>query len=119
MSKRILVVDDEHAILFAYKRLLQLEGFNVDVCATYYCAIAMINGNNYDYVLSDIRLGDSDNIEGLDILKYVNENEPSIKVIIATGYGNEATKEQALKMGVKHYFEKPVDTRKLLMLLKE
>jgi two-component system nitrogen regulation response regulator NtrX len=119
MLKRVLVVDDEESILFAYGRLLASEGFKVDVCATLDRAIEMLRFCQYDYVISDMRINESNDTDGLSILKYVNDYMPSTQVIIATGYGDEDTKRRAFELGAKYYFEKPIDTAKLLMILKE
>jgi DNA-binding NtrC family response regulator len=107
-KKRILVVDDEDAILFSYKKIFQKKTLEVDVSRSPETAMAMIRDNSYDAVLSDIRFSDSESREGLDILRCVRENSPETAVILMTGYGSVQLREMALDLGADFYFDKPV-----------
>lgn len=118
-KKRILVVDDEEAILFAYKKLLKTDNVDIDVSSNFEGAISLINSNDYNAVFSDIRLGGVGETEGLSILKYIIERRPNMKVIIMTGYGSDEIKAQALKMGACCYLEKPVESTKIFLILSD
>jgi DNA-binding NtrC family response regulator len=117
--KRILIVDDEDAILFSYRKLLRGATVKVDDCMTQEEAIALITENNYDAIITDFRLSHSEGSEGLEILKYVKIHKPATSVILMTGYGNDAIKGQALTLGACGYFDKPVQISKIITLLKE
>src|SRR6185369_13334257 len=105
---RILIVDDEVATLFAYKKLIEKEGIGVDVCESLDEAIVQIKTRPYYAVIADMRLAGTDNADGLKILHFVREMRLDTKVIIVTGYGNKEIEQTALAMGATYYFEKPV-----------
>lgn len=107
-EKRVLVVDDEAAFLMAISRILDGPGVHVDTAESLDDAMALINGRHFSFVITDIRLTDVINTEGLDILKYVKQHSPETKVIILTGYGNNEIMEKAYSMGANLYMEKPV-----------
>jgi DNA-binding response OmpR family regulator len=108
VRKRILVVDDEPAILFAYRRLLEKEGISVDVCETLAEASRYIDTHSYDAVVADLRLEGVDNTDGLEILKIMRERQQEAKVVLVTGYGGREIERTVLSLGAARYFEKPV-----------
>jgi len=108
MKQRILFVDDEKSLLFASKKLLSGYQIEVDTAETKDEALAMIDKNEYDVVIADIRLTGVFGKEGLDILRYIKEHKPQIKVILITGYGSPEIKKKAIALGADFYFEKPV-----------
>lgn len=114
---RILIVDDEAATLFAYKKLIEREGIGVDVCESLDDAIVQINAYPYSAVIADMRLAGTDNSDGLEILRFVREKRVETKVIIVTGYGNKEIEQTALAMGAAYYFEKPVLPSAILEVL--
>ena len=107
-SKRILVVDDEPAILFAYKKLLEKEGIEVDICECHCDAIKQLKSCSYFAVIADMRLEGTDNEDGLEVLRAIREEQADIKVILVTGYGCKEIEQRAIEMGASYYFEKPV-----------
>jgi len=117
--KRILIVDDETAILFAYQKLFRIFGVIIDVCETFEHAIELIKNNIYEIVLTDIRLTHADGKEGLEILRYIKNHHSETEVIVMTGYGNEAIKKEAIALGVSYYFEKPVSPDVIIEILRK
>ena len=105
---RILIVDDDVATLFAYKKLIEREGIGVDVCESLDEAIELIKSHPYYAIVADLRLAGTDNMDGLEVLRTVRERRMDTKVIIVTGYGNKEIEQKALDMGASYYFEKPV-----------
>ncbi|HEY3307018.1 MAG TPA: response regulator [Desulfuromonadaceae bacterium] len=118
LPQRILIVDDEPAILFAYRKLIEKEGIAVDVCETHHEAIIHINARPYFAVIADMRLVGTDNMDGLKVVRAIREAQPDTKVILVTGYGNKEIVQKALSMGVSYYFEKPVMPAAILEALK-
>lgn len=117
-QKKVLIVDDEVAILFAYQKLIEREGFGVDVCENVETALAHINDHVYCAVIADMRLAGTENTDGLKILHAIRGNQPETKVILVTGYGNAEIKQMAYALGATHYFEKPVRPSVILDALK-
>jgi len=114
---RILVVDDESAILFAYRRLIETEGFGVDTCETIQEAIELIRARTYLAIITDMRLAGTDNEDGIELLLSIREIQPAAKVIIATGYGTEKLQQSTQTLGAAHYFEKPVQPSAIVTIL--
>ena len=116
-EKRVLVVDDEAAFLMAIRRILEGPGLHVDTAENFDDAMALINGQRFNFVITDIRLTDVINTEGLDILRHIKEHSPETKVIILTGYGSTEIMERAYSMGANIYLEKPVSSNIITSIL--
>lgn len=118
MNKRILVVDDETAILIAFKRIFEGLQIKVDTVETLNQAISMINERGYDAVIADLRLSGILGQEGLEVLRHTKEKNPGIRLIMITGYGNPDIKKKAYAIGADLYCEKPVSIGYLKNALK-
>ena len=117
--KRVLIVDDEAAILLALKKLLQSPEIEIDTVITLRDAKSLLEEHDYEVVITDLRLTGVLDEEGLEILQYIKEHKPDTKVILVTGYGNSELKKRAYALGADYYFEKPVSTEILRDALKK
>ncbi|MCL1976847.1 MAG: response regulator [Candidatus Bathyarchaeota archaeon] len=115
-KKTILVVDDDKSILRTFTRILQKNGYEIDVAETYKEAFDKVNSRHYDLTLVDIRLPDIDGTELLAKLKVQLQN--TIKIMI-TGFPSLETGVKALDEGADAYIVKPVKPQDLLVLLEE
>ncbi len=111
MKKRILLVDDESSILFAYKKVLQSPDVVVDAVESKEEAVELLNGNDYQAAILDLRLHGSTGEEGFELISFIKQKYNHQKIIMITAYGNPEIKEKAFKLGADYYFEKPVSTR--------
>lgn len=118
-NHRVLIVDDEPAICFAYRKLLESERFGFDICETVESAINLINVTDYFAVISDLRFAGTDNMDGVYLISVVRKKQPEAKIILVTGYGNEELQKTAQELGASHYFEKPVGPSMILSLLRK
>ena len=118
MSQRILIVDDETAILLAFKKLLQTTDITVDTAETMGEAENFLCKNFYDAAIVDLRLTGVTGEEGLEIIKYIKEFSAQTQVILVTGYGSPKVMEKAQALGAAFYFEKPVSGDTLRNALK-
>lgn len=75
-----------------------------------------IESQNVDLILSDLRLPDH---EGIDLLKWMNEQGMDIPLIIMTGYADIQSAVQAMKLGARDYIAKPVNPEELLKKISE
>jgi UDP-3-O-[3-hydroxymyristoyl] N-acetylglucosamine deacetylase len=105
---RVLVVDDEGTFLMAIRRILDGPELLVETADNFDDAIALIDKQDFNFVITDLRLTDAISTEGLDILSHIKERSPGTKVIILTGYGNSRLMEKAYSMGANLFLEKPV-----------
>lgn len=118
MKKRLLVVDDETAILIAFRKIFEGLQIEVDTAETLDQAISMINEREYDAVIADLRLTGILGKEGLQVLQHTKEKNPAIRLIMITGYGNPDIKKKAYAIGADLYCEKPVSIGYLKNALK-
>jgi PAS domain S-box-containing protein len=100
---RILVVEDEPAIAVIEKRVLEKEGYLVEVAEDGRSALNSLNQGHYDLVLLDHRLPDT---LGSDVIKELGERISSLPVIVITGFGDEKLAVDLLKAGVADYVVK-------------
>jgi DNA-binding NtrC family response regulator len=118
MPKHLLLIDDEPAILMAFKKLLQNREVSVDTAESIEYAKDLLNERHYDAVIADLRLSGFSGQEGLEIIHYVKERHPETEIILITAYGNHEVMKRAYNLGVAFYFEKPVSTNVLKGALK-
>ena len=112
-NKRILVVDDEEAMLFGFTRVLQSPEIDIDTAQALSEATKLINDKKYNVIVADLRLTNSTEMEGLDIIRFAKEKQPECKVIVLTAYGEKDTKEKVHALGADFYFEKPVSPKNI------
>ncbi|MGA9110509.1 MAG: response regulator [Smithella sp.] len=118
MKQRILIVDDEKAILLAFKKLLKSPNIDVDTAETIGETEDLLKRNIYNAAIVDLRLTGVDGEEGLKIMKNIKKFYPQTNVILVTGYGSSAVMEKAQALGAAFYFEKPVSIEILKNALK-
>lgn len=107
--KKILIVDDEPAILMALSHLLSNENTLVLTSSKIEEAEEALDRYKFDLIIADIRLSGIEGMEGLELLSYVKGISPETKVIIMTAYGSDEMKDSAYQRGAYHYYEKPID----------
>jgi DNA-binding NtrC family response regulator len=108
MQKYLLLVDDEPAILMAFKKLLQDHEMSVDTAESIEYAKELLDRRAYDAVIADLRLSGFAGEEGLEVIRYVKERHSETYIILITAYGNQDVMKKAYNMGTAFYFEKPV-----------
>jgi len=101
---RALVIDDEQIILDSVKKILNAENFDVDTSISSRQGLEAALNNEYDVVLTDIRMPE---IGGMRILRDIKRKKPSLPVIIITGYATVKSAVQAMQLGATNYIEKP------------
>lgn len=114
MSYSILVVDDEEDIRDFYHCLLSRDGHKVDMVDNGLDAIEKVKNGNYQIVITDIRMPLCD---GMTLLSKVKELDPSIEVIVMTGYATVETAIQALKGGAYDFILKPLSMSQIYSVI--
>lgn len=119
LPQRILVVDDEPAVLFAYCKLIERQGIGVDISTSLQGALEHVLARPYLAVISDLRLAGTDNMDGLEVMRVTRQQRPDTTLICATGYGSCDLEQRVRELGASHYLEKPVPPATILQILKE
>ena len=117
MADTILIVEDEKDLLHGLERTIKM-AIDCEVITAENGSIAMqyLSQNSVDLVLADIRMPEMD---GITLLKEVKRIDPSITVVIMTGYGSIEDAVAAIKIGAYDFIQKPFDEERLLHLLKK
>jgi two-component system response regulator HydG len=105
---RILIVDDQDPILFGLHEYFRLRGHDVDAAHERDEALALLACRTYDLVITDLRLGEVNHAEGLDIIAEVKERYPGTRVLLLTAYGSAAVVAEARELGVDDVVQKPL-----------
>jgi two-component system response regulator AtoC len=103
---RILVVDDEEAICFAFQRYFEPRGFRVSVAPTGAVGLAEYAKQPAEVVFLDVRLPDGD---GLEVLSRLYERDPHARVVVITAHGSLETVTRAIRGRAFDYLVKPID----------
>jgi DNA-binding NtrC family response regulator len=111
---RILLVDDEPLVRSGIKRFLEAQEYRTAEADSCKAAEEVFRSYQPDAVIADYRLPDGNALELLPRLKAL---DPSIPVIILTGYGTIALAVQAVKEGAEHFLTKPVELPALQVIL--
>lgn len=114
---RILVVDDDPAVLSCYGRLLRREGLEVETAPGGESALAKLREKGpFDIVIIDYRMPGMDGIEFLRQLRHLGH---APEVILISAYATDEVCRSAAKMGVRRILSKPVDVVQLRGAIRE
>jgi DNA-binding NtrC family response regulator len=109
---KILVVDDEKAIRRSIKEILEFEKHAIDEAEDGQMALDMALKNNYDIILSDIKMP---KLDGIELLQKLIDNKVASAIIMMSGHGTIETAVDAVKNGAYDYLAKPIDLNRLLV----
>jgi two-component system NtrC family response regulator len=110
----ILLVEDENDVRLLLKRVLSLEGFVVYEAENIKTASKLLENDNIDVVLCDVKLPDGN---GVEFITQIKSAHPYIEIIVLTAYGNIPDSVQAIKNGAFDYITKANDNQRILPLL--
>jgi two-component system response regulator HydG len=113
-GSRILLVEDDQSLRLTQEMYLKKQGFQVTAAGNYATALECLTADQFQAVLTDLRLGDGD---GLKLLSAVKARAPETEVIVITGHGSVDTAVEAMKAGAYDYLTKPVDPDDLVLTL--
>ncbi|MBW7870540.1 MAG: sigma-54-dependent Fis family transcriptional regulator [Flavobacteriia bacterium] len=110
---RILVIEDESAISNVIKNILLDEDkdYEVDLAADGEEGLAKISENDYDLVITDIKMPKKD---GVQVLVEALENNPDLPFVMISGHGDIETAVDCIKKGAFDYISKPPDLNRFL-----
>ena len=117
--QRILIVDDEEQIRKMLGIMLRNEGYYVEDAADGNAALALLETQSFDLVITDIVMPEK---EGLETIMELKKKYPTIKIIAISGGGRVSPVhylEGAKALGATHVFSKPVKITMLLSAIKQ
>jgi len=100
----VLVIDDEVVVGNSVRKILKSRGFRVDHAETPSAAMELLSQQPVDMILLDMKIP---GVKGLDLLETIKEENPTVPVIMITGYATVETAVEAIKLGAVDYVSKP------------
>ena len=108
---RVLVVDDEAAVLLTYQLILERQGYEVLACGTSVQAIAAVQNERFDVVLCDYSLEEQHT--GFEVISAARRLDPEVPAALLTGYATKETADEAANRGIGVMF-KPIEIDEFL-----
>jgi len=114
-DKRVAVIDDDVEMAKLVKDILEGHGYSVLIFTSASEALVQFKKNPPHIVITDLNMKD---INGMMLLKKVQEDYPQSVSIMMTAFGSIETAIEAMKLGAYHYIVKPFNTEELVLLVK-
>jgi DNA-binding NtrC family response regulator len=114
VSRRILLVEDDEELRYAYATHLAANGFVVEEAGDLAAAYKRFAATRPDVVVLDFRLPDG---TALDLLSKFREMEPTVPIVVLTGYGSMELGVTLIRSGAEQCLAKPVEASALLMIV--
>jgi len=103
---KVLVADDEESLRGIVKEILTDNGYDVDAASNGKEAMDLVRKNNYEVLISDIRMPE---MNGIELLEEVKKFNPKIEVIMMTSHASVETAIKAIRLGAYDYLTKPFE----------
>ncbi|MGE5803606.1 MAG: sigma-54-dependent transcriptional regulator [Gemmatimonadota bacterium] len=113
--RRVMVVDDEKGIRDALKQVLEYEEIAVQTCASGHEAARVYPEFQPHLVFLDVKM---EGMDGLETLKKLRALDPQAQVVMISGHGTIQTAVEATQLGAYDFLEKPLDTDRILLTLR-
>src|SRR5688500_2074645 len=113
-SGRLLIVDDESALVTALVSTLREHGYTAVGATTPTDALELIRRQRFDIMLTDLHLPEMD---GIALLREAQAIDPTLSVVMMTGFGSIDTAVDAMKAGAVDYIVKPFQLKSVLAIL--
>jgi DNA-binding response OmpR family regulator len=111
MAQRLLYADDEESLRELVKSHLSLEGFDVETVSDGKEAVEILEKQQFDLVLLDLRMP---RMDGFAVLQYLNKRQSPPPVIMLTGVDDVAIASQCVRLGAADYLTKPYNFHELI-----
>lgn len=111
---RILVIDDDTNVLDLTQFHLRKQGFEPLMAESGEEGLKLMEENQFDVALTDLRLPD---LDGIELVKRCKELSPETEIIVITGYSSIKKAVEAAQAGAFYFVEKPIDFEELFLLI--
>ncbi len=115
MSARILVIDDDAAIRDSLRMILEYQGYSVMLAATGEEGAALVEREAPDLVFLDIKMPGMDGLEVLQRITHLTDVTP---IVVMSGHATISTAVEATRLGAFDFVEKPLETERVLVLVR-
>jgi ATP-dependent Lon protease len=115
-TSQILVVDDEEIARTNLEYILRKEGHQVTTAANGQEALEKVKAQEFDVVLTDLKM---EKMDGIQLLESVKQIAPHTEIVMVTGYATVSSAVDALKKGAAHYLSKPIKLDELRATVRE
>ena len=110
MTEKVLLVDDEEEFIETLAERMRTRGMEVATTNSGANALQLVDAEDYDVVVLDLKMP---GIDGLEALKRIKRRRPDIQVVLLTGHATVEKGVEAIKEGALEFLEKPVDLSSL------
>ena len=115
-EKRILLVDDDEALVKTFQSVLLREGYFVDIAMTANRALKKVEKEKYNLVVLDVVLS---YILGCEVAHKIRQQDDEIRIILITGYPQFQECIDSLKLGIQEILLKPIAPSEILRVTRE
>ena len=112
---KVLIVDDERAIRYSLKEILEMENYQVDAAENGAEGLCKAQKEKYDAIFCDIKMPQMD---GTEMLVKIQEEGIETPVIMISGHADISTAVECIRKGAFDFIEKPLDLNRILITLK-
>ena len=113
---KILLVDDEKEFVETLSERIRMRDHDSEIALNGEQALKKIDDDLPDVVVLDLKMPGMD---GMEVLRRIRKAYPKVQVIMLTGHGSEKDEEDARKLGVFEYLQKPIDIETLMKKVKK
>jgi len=110
-QERILVVDDDEALLEILQKGLSLHGYSCEATKRAASALELIEKDSFDIMIADIIMPD---MNGLELTKRVKRIRPEMIIVVITGHIEDFPYDRAIEAGASDFIKKPFTIKELL-----
>jgi DNA-binding NtrC family response regulator len=104
-------VDDDREFRKAMKKLFEKSGYAVTVACDGQEALGVIEGTEFDLIISDLRMP---NIDGIELMQEIRRKKLDMPIIFLTAYGEVESYMDLMNMGAFEYVNKPAKSQEIL-----
>jgi DNA-binding NtrC family response regulator len=113
-TKKILVIDDDLDTCHFLRELFEEEGWQVAIAANANAALAAVQADQFELIVSDINLNEE--LNGLALLKHFRQLVPGAQVILISGFGTLETAIEAVREGAFDFISKPFNVQEIIAM---
>lgn len=106
-GQSLVIVEDDEAFARTLRRSFERRGYAVRVAASQEALEVLLEAGLPDYAVVDLKLGGA---SGLACVQLLHAQDPTMRIVVLTGFASIATAVEAIKLGASYYLAKPSNT---------